>query len=421
MTINPHDDLTLTDDLFKLEGAKPVMGTDIVMTTMTGITERSMVMGAAVTPITQVNGVPIGRAVGTLLMVYVAQLRLPEDTIRRGYDPNTDETFDTLRISIEQTDRCNLDPLLCEVTDEMIDVEGIARPIVLVRSGTRRYHVLTQIGASEALIRVLPRDADARIVTLISLIANEMREPLPVLDQADIIAMMIDEYGLKQQVIAQHAGYSQSKVSRLWTISKQPPLIKTYVSNESIDFATVEALNKRFKEDVPQRELAARYIVQEGGSIGVNDLANQIAPPPGIAVTGRLEMRGDLVHLLPMGLAASKNSALRLVSDRKDKLEEPIQYWKRGAPIKADPTRILKQHHAVIVQGTFEAPTIGVKSLHITQLLKMIKGSEMVDMAAFEEAVLSDLQAIQEGIEAMPPPAESTEDAEGVIVDAVAN
>lgn len=229
MTINPHDDLTLTDDLFKLEGAKPVMGTDIVMTTMTGITERSMVMGAAVTPITQVNGVPIGRAVGTLLMVYVAQLRLPEDTIRRGYDPNTDETFDTLRISIEQTDRCNLDPLLCEVTDEMIDVEGIARPIVLVRSGTRRYHVLTQIGASEALIRVLPRDADARIVTLISLIANEMREPLPVLDQADIIAMMIDEYGLKQQVIAQHAGYSQSKVSRLWTISKQPPLIKTYV------------------------------------------------------------------------------------------------------------------------------------------------------------------------------------------------
>jgi len=34
--------------------------------------------------------------------------------------------------------------------------------------------------------------------------------------------------------------------------------------------------------------------------------------------------------------------------------------------------------------------------------------------------MLSDLQAIQEGIDAMPPPVE-TEDAEGVIVDAVAN
>ena len=411
----------MNGDVFQLQGAAPALTVESTELVATGIRETSMVIAGAVTPITEVNGVPIGRIVGTMIMVHMAQLRLPANTIRTAYDPADDETFPALKTSIEQTDRCNVDAMLCELTDEMIESDGKMRPVLIVRSGTRRWHVLSQLEAPEALIRVLPRDASERMIALVSLIMNEMREPLPVLDRASIVAMLIGEYGLRQHAVAQHIGQSQSTVSRLNTIAAQPPLIKTYVSNGSVGFEMVEQLNKRFKDDSDLRTLAARYIVQEGSRLSVNDLANQIAPVPGIAVTGRLEMRGDLVHLLPMGLAASKNSALRLVSDRKDKLEEPIHYWKRGAPIKADPTRILKQHHAVIVQGTFEAPTIGVKSLHITQLLKMIKGSEMVDMAAFEEAVLSDLQAIQEGIEAMPPPVESTEDAEGVIVDAVAN
>jgi ParB-like chromosome segregation protein Spo0J len=393
--------IDLTGDVFKMEGAKPAIQSSTAVAT-TGITERSIVVGGAVTPMTTVNNVPIGRAVGNLLMVYVAQLRLPDDGgLRRNYNPDEDEAFDGLRDSIEQTNKCNIDPMLCEVTDEMVEIDGEQRPIVIVRAGERRFYALTRLGAPEALIRILPRNPEARMVTLVSLITNEMREPLSILDKAAVIAMLIDMYGLKQHVVAQHVGYSQPMVSRLYMLDRQPPLIKTYAANESLGLESIGALNRRFEDDPTLRELAARYIVQEGGRVSVSDLANQIAPPSGIAITGNLSIQDDIVVLTPIGLAAPKQreAALRLADDTPAK---PLSYWKRGYPLKALPARILEHHHAVEISGTPSDVQVALRTLHTTALFQMVQRQETVDVAALEEAMLSDLEAIREALEKQP-------------------
>jgi ParB/RepB/Spo0J family partition protein len=388
--------IDLQDDLFKPEGASPALQAGTSIAPVQGVAERSIVVGNAVTPMTAVNGVPIGRSVGSLMMVWVKQLRLPDDSLRRSYAWESDTNFPELMESIRQTGNCNIDPILCEITNELTEVEGEQRPVLLVRAGVRRFWALTNLQAPEALVRVLPVESQVRMTTLVSLITNEMREPLSILDKADVIHLLLEDYGLRQHVVASYVGYSQSMVSRLNMLAIQPPMIKTFVSNESLSLGDLEQLNKRFREDEDLRELAARYIVFTQGKVSVNDLANQIAPPIG-EPTAHLSLNNDTVQLIPLGDQPGQqvpSPALRLTPEKKG-----LPYWKRSMPLFAVPARIIQNHHPVQVTGSSDAPKVRAESLHIIQFLEQFKREREFDIAALEEAMLCDQEAIREALE----------------------
>jgi ParB/RepB/Spo0J family partition protein len=326
---------------------------------------------------------------------------LPPDILRKGYDPDQDETFPALMESIRQTGG-NIDPLFCEATGDLMDEGGEKRPILLVRAGVRRYYALTRLGMAEALIRALPPDAEPKRVTLVSLITNEMREPLSVLDRADVVAMLIDDYGLKQHVIAQYAGISQPTVSRLNMLASQPPIIKTMVSNESLNLVEVEKLNKRFKDDPVLRGLVARYYVYLGGKEGdssIDEIAYQVDPPPGISPAGHLSLQGEEIIFTPRLPAPKQKPSEADLSLPLTPPKKPVPYWQRGKPLFAVPTRILQNHHPVQITGPLSAPKVTRESLHIIQFLEQSKRERAFDVTALEEAMCSDQEAIREALE----------------------
>lgn len=385
------------DPLFSLEGAPPAITTTAIEP-VRGMAERSIIMNGGVSPTTVIGGKQVGDPVASIIRVAVAQLSLPDDfRLRHDYNPDDDESFVSLRDSIHHTG-INVEPILCEATESMVDVDGERVPMLLVRSGERRYWALKRLQLPYAQVRLIPAESQAGATLLLSLIINEMREPLPQLDKCDIVAMLIDEYKMKQHTVSSYTGYSQSYVSRLNMASKQPTIIRSYLANGSLNIDVIEGINKRFKDDVAMREMAARYIVHQGLTGGqLADMLNSIAPPEGLPPSGylRLSAGGDVEFISPQGAVKAKpGQALRLVSDQR------TPYWKRTTPMLATPLRITEHHHPVEVMGDKASPTVNVESLHITQLMEMLRHdrAKAVDVQALEEAYLSDLEAIREAL-----------------------
>ena len=354
------------------------------------------------------GGKVIGEPTWTATRVHLAQLYVDATfTTRRNFGTNRDHAEDDdfllLRGSIEQTG-INLEPMLVEATGETVTIQDEDFPRLRVRSGVRRYWALIDLQQAQALVRVLPSEMDQREQLLLSLLQNEMREPLPILDRCDVVYALHREYGLKQHIIAQRVGYSQSYVSRLCKAAEQPPRIRTYLSAETLTLDTVAILAERVSDE-QQRTLLAQYAVQEAlTGAQVKTIAQEVTVP--------LAAGGPITELIAPERSGGVIIKRNLVGDLMPTPPKPPKvtpYWKRGTPMQASPVRLLNNRHLVIISGTLEQTNVQVDTLLSRTFFKDLEKRHVttVELESLEEALLSDLDAIREARETLEQDAAS--------------
>lgn len=390
-----------SDGLFDFSNPTPsVIGTT-PLETQVKPGQAVVVEGGIAVPLATQGGKIIGQPTWNATQVFVAQLYVdPSVTSRRNFGTNKDhekdEPFLVLRSSIAAT-KINSEPMLVEATGETVTIQGAAYPRLRVRSGVRRYWALVDLQLPDALVRVLPSEMEQREQLLLSLLQNEMREPLPILDRCDVVNSLFREHGLKQHVIATRVGYSQSYVSRLCQAAEQPARIRTYLSAGSLSLDMVARLAEHIPNDEQLRTLVAQYTVQE-----------TLTGPQLKALTAELMVPeaagGPVVILLPPerpGDVIVKRSLHTDVVAASPKAAKVTPYWKRGTPLRASPVRLLNHRHAVRMSGNADHPVVHVDTLQSRTFFRDLekRRATTIDLESLEEALLSDLDAIREALE----------------------
>jgi ParB/RepB/Spo0J family partition protein len=351
-------------------------------------------------PMPVIGGKVVGEAKWTAISVYMAQLVIdPNYSLRKGWgltkdERAKDEEYQLLVESIRQS-AGNLEPMLVEWTGKTVPILGEEYPEFRVRSGTRRYWALDDLGLSHALVRVLSADVDEKERLIECLIQNETRQELPTLDKCDLVTILSQQYKMKQHVIAARVGYSQAMVAKLLAAGAQSPRIRAYLSQKSLNLEDVYYLS--MIADVNQRELAARYCVQNGWKAKpkkIEDLKNALNVPDAAG--------GPTCVLLTSGndvVIQDLNNGVTDAAEKPAPKETP--YWKRTSPLYASPVRLLNNRHILGVQGTRERPQIEVQSLHIVRFVQQLLKQKVaiIDFEALEEACLADLEAGRMAIE----------------------
>jgi len=157
---------------------------------------------------------------------------------------------------------------LQELTESILE-HGIIQPLTVrklpsgyyqIIAGERRWRAARQAGLHEVPCRVL--DADDLLATEIALIENLQREDLNPLEEADGYQVLVEEFGLTQEEVANRVKKSRPAVAnalRLLGLGKE---IKEFLEQGVLSAGHARALLKLKDGD---RQLAlAQKIIQEG-------------------------------------------------------------------------------------------------------------------------------------------------------------
>ena len=127
--------------------------------------------------------------------------------------------------------RKNFDSEAIEELAESIKVYGIIQPIIVnkkdgyyeIVAGERRWRAAKKAGITE--MPCIIRDDDERKTKEIALIENIQREDLNPIEKAKGFKELIDEYGLKQQELADIMGMNRSTVTNCLRILNLDPRV----------------------------------------------------------------------------------------------------------------------------------------------------------------------------------------------------
>ncbi|MDF1863159.1 MAG: ParB/RepB/Spo0J family partition protein [Verrucomicrobiales bacterium] len=150
----------------------------------------------------------------------------------------------------------NLDELVVSIQEH-----GVIQPLIVrdvdgkyeLIAGERRWRASTKLGLNE--VPVILRDASDRDVLEMALIENLQREDLDPLEEAEAFQRLANDFGLKQEEIAQRVGKNRATVSnsiRLLDLDKE---VQTLVSRRMLSSGHAKAI-LGIKTKAEQRLLA---------------------------------------------------------------------------------------------------------------------------------------------------------------------
>jgi ParB family chromosome partitioning protein len=150
----------------------------------------------------------------------------------------------------------NLDELVVSIKEH-----GVIQPLIVrdvdgkyeLIAGERRWRASTRLGLDE--VPVILRDASDRDVLEMALIENLQREDLDPLEEAEAFQRLANDFGLKQEEIAQRVGKNRATVSnsiRLLDLDKE---VQTLVSRRMLSSGHAKAI-LGIKTKAEQRLLA---------------------------------------------------------------------------------------------------------------------------------------------------------------------
>ena len=127
--------------------------------------------------------------------------------------------------------RRNFDMEAIEELAESIKIYGVSQPIIVTKkdgyyeivAGERRWRASKKAGLTE--IPCIIRNDDERKTKEIALIENIQREDLNPIEKAKGFKQLIDEYGLKQQELADIMGMNRSTVTNCLRILNLDPRV----------------------------------------------------------------------------------------------------------------------------------------------------------------------------------------------------
>src|SRR5690606_36762819 len=140
-----------------------------------------------------------------------------------------------------------------EKIDELaqsIKEHGVLQPIIVTKirdgigyyivAGERRYKACKKLGLNT--IPAIVRDIDRKIMAEIALLENLQRENLTVVEEANAYKMLIDEYGLTQQEVADRIGKSRSHITNILRVLNLPEIVQKMLNDNEIDFGHAKIL-----------------------------------------------------------------------------------------------------------------------------------------------------------------------------------
>ena len=188
------------------------------------------------------------------------------------------ESEDTLNVPIEQIEPNPQQPRAAfgeEQIEELaasIREKGLLQPLLVrpVRggyqliAGERRLRAAQRVGLTR--VPVLLRDVDDRESLELALIENLQREDLNPMDEARAYMRLSEEFGLKQEEIAQRVGKSRSAVANSVRLLQLPPDIRAKLSSGALSAGHARSLlgldsvevQAQVARDVVDRRLSVR-------------------------------------------------------------------------------------------------------------------------------------------------------------------
>ena len=138
-----------------------------------------------------------------------------------------------------------------EALQELIDSirqHGIIQPLIVRRvngrheliAGERRWRAAQEIGLTE--VPVIVRTASDLEVLEISLIENLQRTDLNPIEEAQGYARLAEEFGMKQEEIAQKVGRSRASVANAMRLLDLDPQIQTWVAQDLVSVGHAKVL-----------------------------------------------------------------------------------------------------------------------------------------------------------------------------------
>ncbi len=166
----------------------------------------------------------------------------------------------------QQADETGLDELA-----RSIKANGVIQPIVVRRQGAgyeivageRRWRAAARAGLLR--VPVVVRDVpDAKLLEL-ALIENVQREDLNPIEEAQAYRRLIDEFGLKQEEVADAVGKDRSSVANYLRLLKLPPEVRADVASGALSMGHARALAS--VRDTSALQRVARDVVARGLSV----------------------------------------------------------------------------------------------------------------------------------------------------------
>ncbi len=131
---------------------------------------------------------------------------------------------------------------------ESIKIHGVLQPLLLKKTGDR-YQIIAGErrfrAARMAGLKSVPaviRDFDEKQALEVAIIENIQREDLNPIEEAKAIKLLIDEYSLTQDEVAERLSYSRSAVANLLRLLALPSCVEEYVISGKLTAGHARAL-----------------------------------------------------------------------------------------------------------------------------------------------------------------------------------
>ncbi|ELV8626198.1 ParB/RepB/Spo0J family partition protein [Vibrio cidicii] len=145
--------------------------------------------------------------------------------------------------------RKDMSPQALEELAASIQSQGIIQPIVVralndghfeIIAGERRWRAAKQAGLKR--VPCLVKNVEDRAAIAMALIENIQREDLNVIEEAQALERLQDEFALTHQQVADVIGKSRTTVSNLLRLNSLEPEVKQFVSQKLLEMGHARAL-----------------------------------------------------------------------------------------------------------------------------------------------------------------------------------
>lgn len=145
--------------------------------------------------------------------------------------------------------RKNFSPEALQELIDSIRQHGIIQPLIVRRlnggtheliAGERRWRAAQEVGLSE--VPVVVRSASDLEVLELSLIENLQRTDLNPIEEAQGYARLRDEFGMKQEEVAQRVGRSRAAVANALRLLDLHPQVQTWVGQDVVSVGHAKVL-----------------------------------------------------------------------------------------------------------------------------------------------------------------------------------
>ncbi len=191
--------------------------------------------------------------------------------------------------------RKDIDPDSLKELAASIKTQGVIQPIVVrsvndekyeIIAGERRWRASQMAGLQE--VPVIVRQIDDRAALAIALIENIQRQDLNVLEEAEALKRLVEEFELTHQQVADAVGKSRAMISNLLRLLDLHPEVKKWLSQNQLEMGHARALLSLPADK--QVEIGDKVIKQDLTVRAVEKLIKELNNPPPVSEKPKTDM-----------------------------------------------------------------------------------------------------------------------------------